>query len=116
MPDVTQELQEKLNLNYQQFNQQWLALSPRELVAQSDKIAATKFMYENVMEEVGPEEAAFLLRFLNPLEVLRDKWIEENGSEMVHDEELRHALWSIPEIDRGHELEPGAEPIIPAFS
>jgi hypothetical protein len=27
--------------------------------------------------------------------VVRDKWIEENGLEMVHDEDMRHALWTI---------------------
>ena len=27
--------------------------------------------------------------------MVRDKWIEENGSEMVHDNDMTHALWSI---------------------
>lgn len=107
MNDLCQELREKLESNYQQFYQEWLALSPKELIERSEEIAATIFIHENVMEEIEPEDAAYLLRFCNPLEVLRDKWIEENGSEMVHDDDLRHALWSISEVDRGHALEPG---------
>lgn len=109
MADIHQELKNKLQLNYQQFYQEWIALSPETLIERSEEIAATIFMCKNALSECDTEDAAFLLRFRNPLEVLRDKWIEENGSEACHHGELWHALQSLLEDGQDYELEPDTD-------
>ena len=93
--EIKQAFEEKLGRHYAQFVMEWLALQPTELIEKAEEIAATKLMVELLPETANTEQLEYLLRFTNPLEVVRDKWIEENGSEMVHDDELSHALWSI---------------------
>ncbi|MPM49718.1 hypothetical protein SDC9_96449 [bioreactor metagenome] len=65
-------------------------------------------MAELLPEAASSDQMEYLLRFSNPLEVVRDKWIEETGSEMVHDDEMSHALWSITDkqdAEQNYELD-----------
>ncbi len=94
--DIEKELSEKLEANYISFMKEWVKLEPLQLIEKAEEIAATKLVYEELKNGwYDQEHLAYLLRFKNPLEVVRDKWSEENGSEMVYDEDMRHALWSI---------------------
>jgi hypothetical protein len=94
--EIKAELTEKLEANYITFIREWLKLEPLQLIEKAEEIAATKLVYEELKKGgYDQEHLAYLLRFKNPLEVVRDKWSEENGSEMVCDEDMRHALWSI---------------------
>ena len=93
--EIKQAFEEKLGRNYAQFVMEWLTLQPTELIEKAEEIAATKLMVELLPETGSTEQMEYLLRFTNPLEVVRDKWIEENGSEMVPDDDMGHALWSI---------------------
>lgn len=93
--EIKQAFEEKLGKNYAHFVIEWLTLQPTELIEKTEEIAATKLMAELLPEAASTDQMEYLLRFSNPLEVVRDKWIEENGSEMVHDDEMSHALWSI---------------------
>ncbi|ACV62354.1 hypothetical protein Dtox_1490 [Desulfofarcimen acetoxidans DSM 771] len=94
--DINMELSEKLEANYISFMKEWIKLEPLQLIEKAEEIAATKLVYEELKNGgYDAEHLEYLLRFKNPLEVARDKWIEENGSKMVHDEDMDHALWSI---------------------
>ena len=94
--DIEKELSEKLEANYISFMKEWLKLEPLQLIEKAEKIAATKLVFEELKNGgYDTDHLEYLLRFKSPLEVVRDKWIEENGSEMVHDEDVSHALWSI---------------------
>lgn len=94
--DINMDLSEKLEANYISFMKEWLKLEPLQLIEKAEEIAATKLVLEELKGGgYDIEHLEYLLRFKNPLEVVRDKWIEENGSEMVHDEDMTHALWSI---------------------
>ena len=66
-----------------------------ELIDKAEEIYATRLAKENLMRHVDEQRAEWFLRFQNPLEIVRDKWIEENGVEMVHDEEFSHAVWTV---------------------
>ena len=94
--DIKAELSEKLEANYIAFMREWIKLEPLQLIEKAEEIAATKLVY-NELKNGGysADSLEYLLRFKSPLEVVRDKWIEENGSEMVHDDDMNHALWSI---------------------
>lgn len=94
--DIKAALSEKLEVNYISLMREWIKLEPLQLIEQAEEIAATKLVY-NELKDGGysSDYLEYLLRFKNPLEVVRNKWIEENGSEMVHDDDMNHALWSI---------------------
>lgn len=94
--DIKAELSEKLEANYISFMREWTKLEPLKLVEKAEEIAVTKLVFKELKNGVYSADCLeYLLLFKKPLEVVRDKWIEENRSEMVHDDELSHALWSI---------------------
>ncbi len=79
-------------------------------------------MMKELPSAVSDEEALYLLRFKNPLEVVSNEWIGRNGMDsLVVDDEINHLLWALQ--DRGdaeqfYELEPEAseEDETPALS
>ena len=107
--DIKMELSEKLETSYITLMREWLKLEPLQLIEKVEEIAATKLVYEELKNGgYSADSLEYLLRFKNPLEVVRDKWIEENGSEMVHDDDMTHVLWSIADkrdAEQGYELD-----------
>lgn len=92
--EISKKLNEKLQCNYADFVRQWLALDPSHLIEKAEEIAATKLVYDELTGGCyGSDQEGYLLRFENPLEVVRNQWIDEQN--VAHDEELNHALWSI---------------------
>jgi hypothetical protein len=112
--ETERELSEKLEANYISFMREWMRLEPIQLIEKAEEIAATKLVYEELKGGgYSTDHLEYLLRFKNPLEVVRDKWIEENGSDMVHDDELSHALWSIADTqdaEQDYELDEDFRP------
>lgn len=103
--EIKAELLEKLEASYISFMKEWLKLEPLELIEKAEEIAATKLVYEELKGGgYSTEHFEYLLRFKKPLEVVRDKWIEENGSEMIHDEDMDHVLWSIADKEDAEQL------------
>lgn len=102
--DIKAELWEKLV-----FMREWIKLELIRLIGKAEEIAATKLVYNELSE--GGYSAGFpeyLLCFKRLLKVVRDKWIEGNGSEIVHDGEMTHVLWSIADkrdAEKGYELD-----------
>ncbi len=86
---------DKLQENYDGFLADWSALTPEELIQKSEQIYAAKLVKARLLRYVKEDQAKWFLRFQNPLEIVRDKWIEENGMEKVHDEDLSHAVWAV---------------------
>jgi hypothetical protein len=94
--DIEMGLSEKLETNYVTLMREWLKLEPLQIIEKAEEITATKLVFEELKHGgYSADSLEYLLRFKNPLEVVRDKWIEENGSEMVHDDDMTHVLWSI---------------------
>lgn len=91
-----QELQEKLDENYNAFVQGWLKLDTPNLIEKAEEIAATKTVYK-AFRASHFRDMEYLLRFRNPLEVVRDQWMEEES--YAPDEDMEHVLWSV--ADRG---------------
>lgn len=102
------ELWEKLEANYISFLREWIKLEPLLLVEKAEEITATKLVYNKLKDDrKSTNYLEYLLHFNNPLEVVRDKWIEDNGSDMVHDGDINHVLWSIAdkyEAEQAYEL------------
>jgi len=105
---------DRLRENYADFAAIWSAMSPSEMIGKAEEIYATRLAKEHLRRYVGEEQAAWLLRFQNPLEIVRDKWIEENGMQGVHDEDLSHAVWTVmdcQDTESLYALAPDADPI-----
>lgn len=85
----------RLEKNYSAFVSDWLSLSSSQLIEKAKEISATQLIRKKLINSIKEEKAAWLLRFENPLEILRDKWIQENGMVMMHNEDFSHALWSV---------------------
>ena len=51
--------------------------------------------FSPVPDAVTEEDAAYLLRFKNPLEVVAAAWQEMNGSGGIIDDDMKHILWEL---------------------
>lgn len=75
-------------------------LSAAELIQKAEEIATVQLMAQEVPNQISAEQAEYLLQFKNPLEVVSDSWLSENGSGVsVINEELSHVLWRL--VDTG---------------
>lgn len=107
--DTRSLLKQKVNDCYQEFYHSWLMKQPIDLIKRAEEIASIQRMVEELPEAVTDEDAAYLLRFKNPLEVVADAWQGMNGSGTVVDDEMAHILWDIQDrrsAEQLYELEP----------
>lgn len=93
-------LKQKITDNYASFREEWLKLSPAELIDRCEELEAVTRMAQTLPSAVSEEDAEYLLRFKNPLDVVSDAWISRNGIDtLIVDDEMSHLLWSLR--DRG---------------
>lgn len=103
-------LKQRVNTNFAGYKEQWLKMSPTELIDRCEELEAVTRMAQELPSAVSDEDAEYLLRFKNPLEVVSDEWISRNGIDSrIVDDEMSHLLWSLQ--DRGdaeqcYEMEP----------
>ena len=85
------------------FLQDWLALEPSSLIEKAEEVAASKLVYTELKSGIySAEFLEYLLRFENPLEVVRDQWIDEQN--VAHDDEMSHTLWNISDKGEAEQL------------
>lgn len=94
---LEKKLQERIEANYRTYIQQLQSKPASELIEQAAEIAAAKLVYGELMEGCNPDYAEYLLRFENPLELVRDHWMDERN--VAHRNEMEHVLWNI--TDKG---------------
>lgn len=110
--DCKKELKKKLSESYERMMKLWMASTPSQLVAAAEEIAAARFIHDKLVDAITEGDAAFLLRYgEDPLAVMRDKWIGENGSGTVHDDDLVHCVISLSQ----EKLEEGAPVTVREF-
>lgn len=103
MEDNREKLKQKLLSCFEEYKAGWLQMSPAELIARCEELEAVTRMMEILLTAVTEEEAAYLLRFKNPLEVVSNEWISRNGIDaLIADDEMSHILWHLVE-DRAAE-------------
>lgn len=113
-------LKEKMECNYEEYKSKWMSMQPQELIDRAGEISSLKLILQAVPSMVSEDEAKYLLRFKNPLDVVTDEWCAEYGHESaIIDEELEHALWRIvdtrdAEVD--YEMENSTEDESEGFS
>lgn len=91
--ELQNALQKRLEENYAAYTAQLAKKSFADLIDSADEVAAAKFICENLLSVCSDSDAALLLRFDNPLELMRDRWQEEIGVD--RSEELSHAVWTV---------------------
>lgn len=93
-----QKLKERLKANYETYIQQLKTKPAPDLIEIASEIAAAKFIYEELsVEGAFGHYTDYLLQFENPLEVLKDGWL--NRQNYDHHEELEDTVWRM--VDKG---------------
>lgn len=109
---IMEALREKLDRNWNAYLSELDQLSKSVLIGKSDEITAARFVYNELYGGQYPEDyMEYLLRFQNPLEVVRDQWISEQTVDFS--DEMNHALWSLMDkgdAERDYELDPEYAP------
>lgn len=107
--DAKARLQQKLRDCYDDYYASWLKRSPAELIEQAEEISSVQRMRDELPGAVTEEDAEYLLRFRNPLEVVADRWQSMNGSGSVVDEDMTYILWELrdrQDAESDYEMEP----------
>lgn len=93
-------LQKRLEEDYAVYMAQLAKKSFADLIELAPEIAAARLVCDELQVSCSEQEAAILLQFDNPLEVVRDQWLEEE--KVSHEQEMDHVLWNI--LDKADDL------------
>lgn len=95
---IIEAFQKKLDECWNNYMYTLGRYSKESLIKMSEEITATRFLYNELHGGGYPEDyMEYLMRFANPLEVVRDQWLSERNIDFS--EELNHALWFL--FDKG---------------
>ena len=92
--DLKAVLRERLDQNYEAFIAQLQGKSASELIAMAPEITAVRMLHEELLDACDKDDVEFLLRFGDPLEVVRGYW-ESELTGYDHSGEIGHMLWEI---------------------
>ena len=92
--DLKAALRERLDKNYTVFIESLQSKSVSELIAMAPEITAAQQLHEELLDACDADDVKFLLRFDDPLEVVRGYW-ESEITGYDHREEMGHMLWEI---------------------
>lgn len=96
---LEKKLQERIEANYRAYLQQLQSRPVCDLIEQAAEIAAVKLVYDELMGGCNPYYAKYLLRFVNPLQLVSDQWLTEQN--VSHADEMDHMLWGIMDKELG---------------
>lgn len=102
-------LKEKLQTCFDRYKAGWLQKRPEVLIEEAEEIASVQRMFRELPDAVTEEDAEYLLRFKNPLEVVSDRWQSMNGSGTVVDDDMSYILWDLRDkqsAEFDYEMEP----------
>lgn len=93
--EIEKMIRNKLEANYNAYIRQLQTLPADSLIEQAAQIAATKLIFKELCEgSYSTEQMEYLLRFKNPLEVVRDHWLLEHNVPLDGDN-MEHILWTL---------------------
>ena len=101
--ELRDTLKERLDANYTAFMESLQKKTASELIAMAPEITAAQQLHEELLDACDEEDVAFLLRFDDPLEVVRGYW-ESEITGYDHSGEMGHMLWRVQE-DIGDDTE-----------
>ena len=96
--EIMDALRKKLDKDNDAYHTELLQCSPSVLIGRAQEIAANSLVYNELYGGgYSADFMEYLLRFENPLEVVRDQWLNEQN--VAHNDEMIHVLWYI--TDKG---------------
>ena len=111
---IREEFEKKVDLCFEWYKAEWLSMNSAELIVHCEQINSIIRTAAVLPEIVSDEEAAYLMRFKNPIAVISDMWIEQNLADTPPDEVQLSAIVSKAVSERKaeseYELEPGYIP------
>ena len=94
--DVRAALRQKIELWWSEYQAELLQSPAAELFSRAGEITAAQFCHEQLTESLDSyaiEDLEYLLRFDDPLTVVRDQWMAEQEVDLS--DEFSHALWTL---------------------
>ena len=92
--ELRDALKQRLDENYAAFIASLQEKTVSELIAMAPEITAAQQLHEELLDACDEEDVEFLLRFDDPLEVVRGYW-ESEITGYSHKGEMGHMLWEI---------------------
>ncbi len=92
--ELKDALKKRLDENYTAFIESLQGKTASELIAMAPEITAAQQLHEELLDACDEDDAAFLLQFDDPLEVVRGYW-ESEITGYDHSGEMSHMLWDI---------------------
>ncbi len=92
--ELKDTLKKRLDENYTAFIESLQEKTASELIAMVPEITAVQQLHEELLDACDEEDVEFLLRFDDPLEVVRGYW-ESEITGYDHSGEMGHMLWEI---------------------
>ena len=86
-------LKDRIERNLETFRSEWLSMSPTDLIGSCQMLDAVTRVAKAIPQLITEEDAEYLLRFKNPLQVIADEWYMLNDTILQSD--MSHMLWSI---------------------
>ncbi len=117
--ELKERLRQRLQENYAAFMEQLQGKTVSELIAMAPEITAAQQLHEELLDACDDDDAAFLLRFDDPLELVRGYW-ESEITGYDHSGEMGHMIWEIRDREMyskeqlAHPLKDAVEPPSPA--
>lgn len=109
LQNAKERLTQKVRECLEAYQAEWLRQTPEALIHDAENIAAIQRMAKELPGTVSEEDAAYLLRFQNPLEVAGDYWVEMNGCGTMAGDDMARILWEIRDkqaAEQEYALEP----------
>ncbi|WP_204792142.1 DUF3848 domain-containing protein [Oscillibacter sp. CU971] len=94
--EVREALGQKLKDRWSEYSAEMLRRPPAEIFERANEIAAARFCCDQLTESsisYPVEYLEYLLRFEDPLSVVRDQWASDQNVDCS--DEFEHALWMI---------------------
>ncbi len=108
--DVRTQLKRKVTSCFEEHRERWLKMDAETLIANADEIGVMSHMVNVIPGYASEQDAEYLLRFKDPLEVVAFQWLDRNGMEaMMNGDEVYDTLWELrdkQDAEGDYEMEP----------
>lgn len=94
--ELHSRLEEKLAECWDAYQARLLTLPPDQIIDKAEEIAAARLCMKELTESAAYYPSHYLehlLEFGDPLEAIREQWIDEQDVDCSED--MEHALWSL---------------------
>ena len=110
--ELRDTLKKRLDENYAAFIESLQGKTIPELIAMAPEITAAQQLHEELLDACDEEDIEFLLRFDDPLEVVRGYW-ESEITGYSHKDEMGHMLWEIRDRELYEKGQLAPEEVLP---